>query len=43
MALAKRYGAVAMLEAAARADQLLKTATWQGAATWHSHAIERPA
>ena len=32
-----------MLEAAARADQLLEDGDWQGAATWHRilDAIER--
>ena len=35
-ALVKRYAADAMLEAAARAGQLLKDGDWHGAATWHS-------
>ena len=39
----KRYKADAMLEAGARADQLLEDGDWQGAATWHRilDAIER--
>jgi hypothetical protein len=39
----KRYKADAMLEAAARADQLLDEGDMVGAATWHRilNAIER--
>ena len=33
--MVKRYGADAMLEAAARADQLLADGDPLGAATWH--------
>jgi hypothetical protein len=41
--LVKRYGADAMLEAAARADQLLEDGDPLAAATWHRilNAIER--
>jgi len=43
MAMVKRYAADAMLEAAARADQLLEDGDWQAAATWHRilDAIDR--
>jgi hypothetical protein len=43
MLTVKRRGADAMLEAAARADQLLEDGHWQCAATWHRilDAIER--
>ncbi len=43
MAMVKRYGVVAMLEAAARANQLLEEGDPAGAATWHRilDAIER--
>jgi hypothetical protein len=43
LAIVKRYGPDAMIEAAARADQLLEDGDWQGAATWHRilDAIER--
>jgi hypothetical protein len=43
LAMIRRYRADAMLEAAARADQLLEDGDWQGAATWHRRldAIER--
>jgi len=33
--LVKRYGADAMLECAARADQLTEEGDWQGANEWH--------
>lgn len=33
--MVKRYGADAMLEAAARADQLQEDGDWLGAVTWH--------
>ena len=41
--MVRRYKADAMLEAAARADQLLEEGDWQGAPTWHRilDAIER--
>ena len=41
--MVKRYGADAMLEAAARAEQLLEDGNMAGAATWHRilNAIER--
>ena len=41
--MVKRYGDDAMLEAAARADQLQEEGDWQGALTWHRilDAIER--
>jgi hypothetical protein len=41
--MVKRYAAHAMLEAAARADQLLEDGDWHAAATWHRilDAIER--
>jgi hypothetical protein len=41
--MAKRYGDDAMLEAAARADQLQEDGDWQGAVVWHRilNAIER--
>jgi len=41
--MVKRYGDDALLEAAARADQLLEDGDWQGAATWHRilDAVER--
>ena len=41
--MVKRYKAEAMLEAVARADQLLEEGDWQGGATWHRilDAIER--
>jgi hypothetical protein len=41
--MVKRYGDDAMLEAAARADQLQEEGDWQGALTWHHilDAIER--
>ena len=43
LAMVRRYAADAMLEAAARADQLLEDGDWQAAATWHRilDAIER--
>ena len=43
MAMVKRYGVVAILEAAARANQLLEEGDPAGAATWHRilDAIER--
>ena len=43
LAMVKRYAADAMIEAAARADQLLEDGEWQAAATWHRilDAIER--
>jgi len=43
MVMVKRYGDDAMLEAAARADQLLEDGDWQSALTWHRilDAIER--
>jgi hypothetical protein len=41
--MVKRYGDDAMLEAAARADQLQEEGDWQRALTWHRilDAIER--
>ena len=41
--MVKRCGDDAMLEAAARADQLQEEGDWQGALTWHRilDAIER--
>jgi hypothetical protein len=43
LAMVNRYGADVMLEAAARADQLLEDGDPLGAATWHRilDAIER--
>jgi hypothetical protein len=43
MVKVKRYGDDAMLEAAARADQLQEEGDWQSALTWHRipDAIER--
>jgi hypothetical protein len=43
LAMVRRYAADAMIEAAARADQLLEDGDWQAAATWHRilDAIER--
>jgi hypothetical protein len=43
MAMVRRYGADAMLEAAARADQFFEEGDWQSAAIWHRvlDAIER--
>ena len=43
MAMVKRYGVVAILEAAARANQLAEDGDPEGAATWHRilDAIER--
>jgi hypothetical protein len=43
LAMVRRYTADAMLEAAARADQLLEDGDWQVAETWHRilDAIER--
>jgi hypothetical protein len=35
LVMVKRYAADAMLEAAARADQLREDGDWHGAATWH--------
>ncbi len=35
MAIAKRYGEGALLEAAARADPLQEEGDWQGAVKWH--------
>lgn len=35
LAMIGRYPADAMLEASARADQMLEDGDWQGAATWH--------
>jgi len=35
LVMVKRYGADAMLEAAARADQLLEDGDWRAAVTWH--------
>ena len=43
MAMVKRYGVVAILEAAARANQLAEDGDPAGAASWHRilNAIER--
>jgi hypothetical protein len=43
LAMVKRYGDDAQLEAAGRADQLQEDGDWQGAVTWHRilDAIER--
>jgi transposase-like protein len=43
MVMVKRYGDDAMIEAAARADQLLEAGDWEGCATWHRilDAIQR--
>jgi hypothetical protein len=43
LVMVKRYAADAMLEAAARADQLLEDGDWQAAETWHRilNAIKR--
>ena len=43
MGMVKRYGVVAMLEAAARANQLAEDGDPAGAETWHRilNAIER--
>ena len=43
MAMVKRYGVVAILEAAARANQLAEDGDNAGAASWHRilNAIER--
>jgi hypothetical protein len=43
MAMLKRYGDDAMLEACTRADHALEDGDWQGSLTWHRiiDALER--